>query len=129
MIFSIAVFAGPQNSEAPLSALHFAKAVVSAGHDLTRVFFYHDGVSTASLLNTPPQDEPDVTKEWSEFGQQHQLEMLVCVASALRRGILDQTEATRHSKPAANLAAGFEIAGLGQLIDVALNVDRLVIFK
>jgi len=129
MIFSIAVFAGPQNSEAPLSALLFARAVIAAGHDLTRVFFYHDGVSTANLLNTPPQDEPDVTQEWSEFGQQHQLEMLVCVASALRRGILDQTEATRHNKPAANLAEGFEIAGLGQLIDAALNADRLVVFK
>ncbi len=70
-----------------------------------------------------------MTQEWSEFGQQHQLEMLVCVASALRRGILDQTEATRHNKPAANLAEGFEIAGLGQLIDAALNADRLVVFK
>jgi len=129
MIFSIAIFAGPQNSEAPLSALLFAKAVIAAGHDLTRVFFYHDGVSTANLLNMPPQDEPNVTKEWSKFGQEHQLEMLVCVASALRRGIFDQTEATRHSKPAANLAEGFEIAGLGQLIDVALNADRLVVFK
>ncbi|MFT5014016.1 MAG: tRNA 2-thiouridine synthesizing protein D [Patiriisocius sp.] len=129
MKFAIAVFAGPQTSEAPLSALHFARAVLNAGHELNRVFFYHDGVYTANMLSTPPQDEPNLSLAWSEFGLANDIDMIVCVASALRRGILDQTESDRYNKSAANLAPGFEIAGLGQLIDSALNAERLVTFK
>ena len=129
MKFAIAVFAGPQTSEAPLSALNFAKAVLDSGHELSRVFFYHDGVHTANMLSAPPQDEPDLSLAWSEFGQANDIDLIVCVASALRRGILDQTEADRYSKSAANIAPGFEIAGLGQLIDSALNAGRLVTFK
>lgn len=129
MKFAIAVFAGPYTSEAPLSALHFARATLSAGHQIERVFFYHDGVYTANMLSAPPQDEPDITREWSELGLTHSLDLVVCVASALRRGVLDQTEADRYEKPSANLAPGFSISGLGQLIDSALSVDRLVTFK
>ncbi len=129
MNFAIAVFAGPQNSEAPLSALHFARAVLASGHQLSRVFFYHDGVYTANKLSYPPQDEPNLPAEWSEFGMTNQIELIVCVASALRRGILDATESERYEKSDHNLAPGFEISGLGQLIDSSLSADRLVTFK
>lgn len=100
-----------------------------AGHKLSRVFFYEDGVYTANTFATPPQDEPNVTALWSEFASQHDLDLVICVASALRRGVLDATEADRYDKPAANIAPGFVISGLGQLIDSALNADRLVTFK
>lgn len=129
MKFAIAVFAGPYTSEAPLSALHFARATLNAGHEITRVFFYHDGVYTANKLTVPPQDEMDLTAEWSKIGMEHKLDLVICVASALRRGVLDQAEADRYEQTAANLADGFGISGLGQLIDAALGADRLVAFK
>lgn len=129
MNFAITVMAGPQSTQAPLSALHFAKAVLAQGHELSRVFFYEDGVYTASALSAPPQDEPDVNKQWSDFGLAHNIDLVICVASALRRGVLNQTEADRFDKTAHNIAPGFEISGLGQLVDAALNADRLVTFK
>jgi tRNA 2-thiouridine synthesizing protein D len=46
MKFSLTVHGAPHNSQAVLSASRFARAVVSAGHKLHRVFFYHDGVLT-----------------------------------------------------------------------------------
>ena len=129
MNFAIAIFAGPHSSQAPLSALHFARAVLASGHEISRVFFYHDGVYTGNSLTSPPQDEPDLTAEWSDFGLKHNLDLVLCVASALRRGVIDETEAQRYEKNSSNLAPGFTISGLGQLIDSALNADRLVTFK
>lgn len=129
MNFAISVVSGPQAAQAPLSALKFARAVLKQGHTLSRVFFYEDGVYTANVLSTPPQDEPDITKMWSEFALEHGIDLVICVASALRRGIVDSTEAERYEKSAENIAPGFVISGLGQLIDSALNADRLVTFK
>ena len=58
----------------------------------------------------------------------HQVELLLCSASALRRGILDQDEACRNGIDADNLAPGFRIAGLAQLVDAGIEADRLVSF-
>ena len=45
-----------------------------------------------------------------------------------RRGILDADEAKRHSKDVSNIAPGFRISGLGQLIEAGIQADRLVVF-
>jgi tRNA 2-thiouridine synthesizing protein D len=129
MKFAIAVMSGPQSTQAPLSALHFASAVLEKGHDLSRVFFYQDGVYTANRFSTPPQDEPDINQRWSEFALQNDIDLVICVASALRRGVLDATESDRYEKSSDNISKGFEISGLGQFIDSAVNADRLVTFK
>ncbi len=128
MKFSIAVQGAPYSSQAPLSALHFARAVIDKHHEIVRVFFYQDGVYTGNNAIAPPQDEPDIRKMWSDFARENQIELIVCIASALRRGMLDKTEAKRYEKSGANLDQGFTISGLGQLIDAGLNADRLVTF-
>ena len=58
----------------------------------------------------------------------HDLELIVCVAAAQRRGIVDADEAKRQGKDATNIAEGFEISGLGQLIEAGITADRLVAF-
>ena len=126
--FAIVVYGAPYSSEGCLSALQFAEAVIAEGHDILRVFFYHDGVYTANSLTNPPQDEPDIGTLWQEFGLEYDLDMVVCIASCLRRGIIDAKEATRHEKSSANLRPGFTISGLGQLVEASLNADRVVTF-
>lgn len=128
MKFAIAVYGAPYSHQAPLSAYHFAKAVLEQGHDIYRVFFYHDGVYNGNAAIAPPQDEQDIRKMWATFATDNQIELIVCIASALRRGVLDKTEADRYEKSAANLDEAFTISGLGQLIDAGLNADRLVTF-
>ena len=128
MNFAIVVHGAPYSSEACLSALSFAKAVLAAGHSINRVFFYHDGVYTANSLIAPPQDEAPVSEQWQEFGTGNNIELIVCIASCLRRGILDETEANRYEKSGSNIAPGFTISGLGQLIDASINADRVVTF-
>ncbi len=126
--FSLAVYAAPYSSQASQTALYFARALFAAGHTIERVFFYQDGVHVANLLAAPPQDERNLTQEWQILAREHQFELAVCIAAALRRGVLDQQEAERYSKPSANLASGFQIAGLGQLLDAAVHSDRLITF-
>ena len=56
------------------------------------------------------------------------LDLVICVAAAQRRGIVDDGEAERNGKDATNIADGFRISGLGQLIEGAVQSDRLVVF-
>ena len=45
------------------------------------------------------------------------VELVICITSALRHGMLDPTEAERQERPAATIAPGFILAGLGDLVD------------
>lgn len=128
LVFAVLVNEGPYTHQASDTAYQFVKAALGQGHQVERVFFYHDGVNNATALTTPPADDRDVVRRWSELAAAHEIDLAVCVAAAQRRGIVDAGEARRHRKPCANLAAGFRIAGLGQLVEAAIVADRVVEF-
>ena len=128
MIFSLLVYAAPHSHQAAESAYRFAVATLAQGHSIHRVFFYGDGVHSASALAAPPQDELDLPARWQALAQAHELDLVVCIAAAVRRGILDANEAQRYEKPGHNLREGFELSGLGQLAEAAIQSDRLMTF-
>tara|TARA_B100000029_G_C17477109_1_gene924181 strand:+ start:602 stop:979 length:378 start_codon:yes stop_codon:yes gene_type:complete len=119
---------GPYTHQASDTAYQFTRAALAAGHKIIRVFFYHDGVNNGTRMTTPPQDDRHIVERWSELGNDYNLDLVVCVAAAQRRGILDRDEAKRHGKDGDNLASGFRISGLGQLIEAGIEADRLVAF-
>jgi tRNA 2-thiouridine synthesizing protein D len=96
MKFGLLVSEGPYTHQASDSAYQFVVAALAKGHEIQRVFFYHDGVNNAA---------------------EHKVDLVVCVAAALRRGIKEEV-----------LAPGFRISGLGQLVDSGIKTDRLVTF-
>ena len=98
MKFGIVVNEGPYTHQASDTAYHFTKAAIEKGHEIVRVFFYHDGVNNATRLTVPPQDDRNLQKLWSELAEAHKLDMVVCIAAAQRRGILDENEAKRQGK-------------------------------
>lgn len=128
MKFSILVNEGPYTHQASDTAYQFTKAALEKGHEIFRVFFYHDGVNNATRLTVPPQDDRNLQVLWSELSLKYKLDMVVCIAAAQRRGILDESEAKRQGKDANNLAPGFRISGLGQLIEAGIQAERLVTF-
>ena len=128
MKLAVMVNEGPYQHQSSDSAYQFTKAALDKGHDVTRVFFYHDGVNNGTRFGVPPQDDRNLTQLWSELAKQHDLDLVVCVAAAQRRGILDADEAKRHGKSGDNIAEGFRISGLGQLIEAGIQADRLVVF-
>ncbi|WIM06526.1 MAG: sulfurtransferase complex subunit TusD [Candidatus Nitricoxidivorans perseverans] len=128
MIFSILVNEGPYTHQASDTAFNFTMAALAKGHRIFRVFFYHDGVNNGTRLTTPPQDDRNIVARWSKLAQESELDLVVCVAAAQRRGIVDDGEAKRNGKDATNLAPGFRISGLGQLIEAGIQSDRIVTF-
>lgn len=128
MKFAIVVNEGPYTHQAGDSAYHFARAALEGGHAIYRVFFYHDGVHNGTRLASPPQDERDIVNRWSKLAAEHGIDLVVCVAAAQRRGIVDAAEKKRHAKDADNIAPGFRISGLGQLIEAGIRADRLMAF-
>lgn len=126
MNFALLVTAPPLHEQG-WHALHFCEAAIAQGHQVERVFFYGDGVLHGSLLNTPPQDEARLAERWAALADGG-TELVICVAAALKRGILDADNARRFDKPVANMAPGFIISGLGQLAESLVTADRVVSF-
>lgn len=128
MQYGLLVMGAPYSSPAPHSALRFAHTVLARGHQIVGVFFYHDGVHNASSLMAPPQDELNLHDAWVDLHQQHAIPLDVCIAAALRRGLMSESEAQRHGKLAFNIASPFELTGLGQLHDLQQRSDRFITF-
>jgi len=126
--FAIQINEGPYQHQASDSAYMFTKEALEKGHEIFRVFFYHDGVNNGTRLTTPPQDDRNVVQRWAELGEKYELDLVVCVAAAQRRGIVDDGEAERNGKDATNIDPRFRISGLGQLIEAAVQSERLVVF-
>ncbi|MBT6456434.1 MAG: sulfurtransferase complex subunit TusD, partial [Gammaproteobacteria bacterium] len=113
MKFAIQINEGPFTHQAADTAYQFTKAALENGHEIFRVFFYHDGVNNGTMYGVPPQDDRNVQALWSDLAEKHDLDLVVCVAAAQRRGIMDEDEAKRHGKGASNIAPKFRISGLG----------------
>ena len=111
------------------TALHFAQSAIRQGFHIRCLFFYHQGVYLASNLTVCPQDENDLAKAWQNFIEQHQLPAIACIASALKRGIINPEEAARYQRPADNLHPAFILGGLGSWLEAVKSADQHVIFK
>ncbi|CAI8735616.1 putative sulfurtransferase DsrE [Pseudomonas fluorescens] len=127
MKFAIALFSA---AHAPSSrrALLFAEAALAGGHEIVRLFFYQDGVYNACASVVTPQDEQDLPRQWRTFVSDNQLDGVVCIAAALRRGVLNEEEAQRYQRSAASVEAPWALSGLGQLHDAIQDADRLICF-
>ena len=128
MKIGVVVSEGPYTHQAADTAYQFVKASLAKGHEVPRVFFYHDGVNVSTRLSVPPQDERHIQNNWTALAQEHDIDLVVCIAAAQRRGLLDENEAKRQGKDGDNIAEGFRISGLGQLIEMGIQTDRLVTF-
>ncbi len=117
MKFGILINEGPFTHQASDSAYRFTVAALAKGHEIYRVFFYNDGVNNANRLSEPQSDDRNLVALWSALAKEHDVDLVVCVAAALRRGIKDEI-----------LEEGFRISGLGQLVEAGIQADRLVVF-
>ena len=128
MKYTIMVNEGPYQHQSADTALQFTRAALEKGHEIFRAFFYHDGVNNGTRLSVPPADDRLIQKSWSELAEKHGLDLVICIAAAQRRGLMDADEAKRQGLDANNIAPGFRISGLGQLVEGGIQSDRLVVF-
>jgi len=129
MNLNIIVTGGLYATQSAYSALQFCRASIGAGHTISQVFFYQDGVTQATALSVPSGDEFDAVAAWAELADTEGFELVACVSAAERRGVLNVEQMQEFNKDAANLHSSFSIAGLGVLHQAALESDRMVTFK
>ncbi|PHS70834.1 MAG: sulfurtransferase complex subunit TusD [Cycloclasticus sp.] len=128
MKISVQINASPYQHQAADTAWGFIQAAIAAGHEVYRVFFYHDGVYNAARDSRPPSDERDIVKRWSTLRVEHNVDLVVCVSSAQRRGLLETSVAKKVAGYEHALADGFRIAGLGLLMEAVIDSDRHITF-
>ena len=128
MRFTVVVHAAPYSSQAAHSAYCFTRAALKSGHRVHQLFFFGDGVHNAARLAQVPQDEKNLQQQWQELISQHGLDAMLCVTSAMKRGIVDSAVAKQRQVDEVTATDGMEIAGLGQLIDAVSNSDRVINF-
>ncbi len=117
MKFAIMIKQGPYTHQASDTAYRFTVAALAKGHEIYRVFFYNDGVYNSNKLSEPQTDERNLGALWSDLAAEHKLDLVVCIAAALRRGMKEEI-----------LAEGFRISGLGQLVEAGIQADRTIVF-
>jgi tRNA 2-thiouridine synthesizing protein D len=110
------------------SAPQFVRAALEKGHEVYRVFFHYDGVNNGARYTVPPPDDRNLQRARSEIALTKIIDLVVCIAAAQRRGILNVNEAKRQGKDGDNIAPGFRISGLGQLIEAGIEAYRLLVF-
>ena len=122
MIFTIAVLGSPYDSQANLHALKFAQSAIKNGHHINRVFFFHEGVSIALEQRDLSQEEFDYNKAWRKLSSEHDVELNVCISSGGRRGVV------KNETTYSTVAEGFELVGLGQVVEAISSGDKYVEF-
>lgn len=117
MKFGILIKQGPFTHQASDTAYRFTVAALAKGHEIYRVFFYNDGVYNCNKLSEPQTDDRNLVSLWAELGKEHDIDLVVCIAAALRRGMKEEV-----------LEEGFRISGLGQLVEAGIQADRTIVF-
>lgn len=116
MKFGILIKDGPYMHQAMDTAYNFIIAAMESGHSITGVFFYNDGVYNRSNAMEPPQDERNIMRVLTEL-EVKGVRLIVCVAAGKRRGIVNAT-----------VCSAEEISGLGQLLELCIESDRMITF-
>jgi tRNA 2-thiouridine synthesizing protein D len=128
MIYSLLVLSSPCSGQTSATAAKFAVSVLARGHSIHRVFFLDDGVFAGASSLVLPQDESSTVERWVELHDRHSIDLVLCVSSALKRGLVDSAEAKRYELESATAHPAFEISGMGQLVDTCNACDRLITF-
>lgn len=118
----------PSSGLCARSAAQFARCAIKMGHNIHRVFFLDAGTLNGNANSVIPQDEQNLLQDWVSLAQEQDVELVLCISSALKRGMLDETEAQRYERSGATAHPAFIVSGLGQLVDASAKSDRLITF-
>lgn len=96
-------------------SLAVVQALINEQHSIKTIFFLFNGAYAANAFIDMPSDEPNISQLWSELAQTHKVRLVVCSASAARRGIC-----------ITNLAPGFSLGSIGELVESCDASDRVL---
>lgn len=128
MNYTLLVLASPTSGTGSLAAARFAEAALARGHHILRVFFLDEGAANGLATAVTPQGEQDPLTLWAGLAERHGVELILCISSALKRGLLDDTERSRYEREASTVHPAFSIGGLGLLVEATTQADRVLTF-
>jgi tRNA 2-thiouridine synthesizing protein D len=128
MRFQLNVYGAPWAANNAADVRCFVEAAWTAGHDIARVFFFFDGVYHGLLSQSPASDEANPLAYWQSLALAD-VDLLLCIAAASNRGVLDEAESRRYQQSLTTSAPCFELTGLGQWAAGFHDVDRIITFK
>lgn len=128
MKVQVNIYGSPWATNSALEAQEFIRRALSNDIEIKRVFFFFDGVYQSLATQSPSSDEYDLLTEWRSLSEKG-IELLVCIAAATNRGILNSEEAARYDKQVISLADSFELVGLGQWAMGFSDCDKIISFK
>ncbi len=112
----------PPNSHLTQTAFEFINESISSGVNIKGVFFYQSGVLNASKYLTIPNDEFPLKEKWRHLNAKLNIPLYLCSTAAEKHGLINETEIESKGL----ILSCFTIAGLGELVDLTCNTDKLV---
>lgn len=126
--FSLILTQSPSSNVSHYLALDFATSLLTQGHSLKRIFFYQDAVYVGLNGQTPIQGQQSLMQSWLQLSRLHNFPLQLCIANAIRRGLVNKQEQERYQLPAQTVADGFDLVGLGELAEACQEDDRVIQF-
>lgn len=116
--YLLTIHSGPWSNQSVSTACQFAKTALLAGNEIKAIFLYQDGVLNGLKDIDIPSDELNGQNLLLALSKAHNLDILLCVTAAEKRGI------QQHS-----IADGFTIAGLAEYAELSASTDKVIQFK
>lgn len=123
--YTIILTQSPALSESHATAQRFVSELINNGDKIDRVFFYQDAAYVGLKSQIPGQGLQASFLGWLNLQQQQNFPLQICIANALRRGIIDHVEAKRY-EGTETLQPGFLLCGLGELAEACKTSDRII---
>jgi tRNA 2-thiouridine synthesizing protein D len=123
--YTIILTQSPALSESHLTAQRLISELISNGDKIDRVFFYQDAAFIGLNSQVPGQGLEASYKGWIDLQCEQSFPLQICIANALRRGVVDKTEAERY-QCLETLHEGFQLSGLGEVADACQSSDRII---
>lgn len=126
--YSILVTSSPYEGQHAQRAVSFIDSAIAQGHTVNNVFFYGQGVHHANGFMVEVGDEFYPLAAWQALKNDHNVTLLLCITAAVKRGVIGAQEAASAGVLGANVAEGFEQAGLGEFFTALHDCDKVVQF-
>ena len=115
----------PSQSESHSTAQRLISELIENGDTIDRVFFYQDAAFIGLKSQIPGQGLEATYQGWLDLQNKQQFPLQICIANALRRGIVDKAESERY-QGLETMHGRFQLSGLGEIADACRSSDRII---
>ena len=88
--YSVLITTSPFHGDSAIRALAFIEGAIANGDTINNIFFYGDGVYHTNNLMLQTGDSHFAHGDWKHLATNHDIQILVCITAAVKRGIVSQ---------------------------------------